>query len=232
MGDDSFGLPPADPALVNAYLSRRGLSPGRFLAVNLRVGSYVGATQDYVRPFAKLVSRLARHYELPLVVVPLALNEDDSDITSGHQLARMVEGSSVHVLDDPELDARLVKGILGKAHAAVGVSYHFCTFALSQGVPAICTFAGDYYGQKARGLAGFWKDSRLLLALEGCGTPTALAAATALFDDEPFRDALRARAARAVSRWARIFDHVTETALLGPGARAWVSAVFAVEEQG
>ncbi|MBI4522973.1 MAG: glycosyltransferase [Deltaproteobacteria bacterium] len=222
MGDDSFGLEPADSVEVETFLARYHLNPGRFLAVNVRIADYASSHQHYVRHLAELVSSLARRYELPALVVPIALNRDDSDIVSGYKLKQAVEGDVLQVLDEPRLSPRLAKGVLGKAYAAIGVSYHFCTFALTEGVPALCLFDGKYYLQKARGLAGFWENDRLSLHLRECDTATAVEKATALFDDTQFRDVLRARATTAIEKWKRTFDQVIQHSLFGARERSSV----------
>jgi polysaccharide pyruvyl transferase WcaK-like protein len=220
MGDDSFGLEPTGSVEIDALLARYHLSPGRFLAVNVRIGDYVSSHQHYVRHLAQLVSRLARRYELPVLVVPIALNKDDSDIVSGYKLKEAVDDDVLQVLDEPGLSPGLVKGVLGKAYAAVGVSYHFCTFALTQGVPALCIFDGKYYLQKARGLAGFWEDDRLLLHLRECDTETAVEKAAALFNDRRFRDVLRVRATTAIEKWKVMFDQIVTRSLLDARVRS------------
>ncbi len=212
MGDDSFGLEPAEATEVEEVLARSGLSAGRFLAVNVRLGDYAPSHRQYVQHLAQLLTGLTRYYGLPLVVVPISRNDDDSDIRSGYQLQEALPEEVLHVLDDPDLGPRVIKGILGKAFAAVGVSYHFCTFALSQGVPAVCTFDGDYYAQKARGLARFWRDDRLLLPLRHCDSEAALQRATSLIDDTRFRETLQTQGPQAVHQWEAIFDRVVQHA--------------------
>ncbi len=207
MGDDSFGLPAADSDPVKSFLSRFHLSPGKFLAVNVRVGSYAPSHAEYIQQIAGLMSNLSRRYDLPIVVVPIALDMYDSDIVAGHRLSEAVAKDHIQVLDRPEeLTAALVKGILGHAYAAVGVSYHFCTFALSQGVPAICIFDGAYYSQKAKGLSHFWGDERLALPLNKLDLKEATRQASELIEDQKFREALRVRAEIAHQKWEEIFD--------------------------
>jgi polysaccharide pyruvyl transferase WcaK-like protein len=228
MGDDSFGLEPAEATEVQAALTRVGLGSCRFLAVNLRIGTYAPSHAQYLHHFARLVARLARYYALPLLVVPISCNDDDSDIRSGYQLREAVQSECLCVLDDPDLSPRQVKGILGRAHAAVGSSYHFCTFALSQGVPAICTFDGAYYAQKARGLARFWGEDRLWLPLRQCHSESALSQTTSFIDDARLRDALQVRASRAVNTWKETFDRAVHDALFGRPARGVVTGAGAL----
>ncbi len=205
-GDDSFGCEAEHSPELDALLSRYLLIPGSFLAVNVRIADYAPSQGNYLQQFAQLVAGLTRHYNMPAVVVPIALNAGDSDIVAGYKLQKVARSGSVQVLNEPELSRRLVKGVLGKAFAAVGVSYHLCTFALSQGIPAISTVDGEYYAQKARGLVRFWGDERLSLPLRECGTDVALKKATDLFDDRQFREVLPRRAKAAVANWQEAFD--------------------------
>src|SRR3990167_6942879 len=143
---------------------------------------------------------------MPIVIVPIALNPGDSDIVSGKELAKLVRSAQILVMENNNLTPGLVKGILGKAFGVVGVSYHFCTFALSQGVPAVCIHDGDYYLQKARGLCGFWKDGRLALPLNETSTNQAVNHIVQLFEDGVFREKLSLEAKKSKELWYNIFD--------------------------
>jgi polysaccharide pyruvyl transferase WcaK-like protein len=50
----------------------------------------------------------------------------------------------------------LVKAAIGASRFTLGLSYHVHVFGLSQGVPAIIAYSGDYYRFKSEGLAGFY----------------------------------------------------------------------------
>lgn len=206
MGDDSFGLAATDFEQVKSFLSRFNLSPGKFIATNVRVGGYAPSHAKYIQQIAHLMSNLSKRYDLPVVVVPISLDRWDSDLTSGYQLVEAIKSDRIQVLDSQELNAALVKGILGQAYAAVGVSYHFCTFALSSGVPAICIFDGDYYSQKARGLSCFWGDERLALPLNKLDLNEATRQVCEVIEDCQFRAELRTRADLAIQKWQEIFD--------------------------
>lgn len=216
MGDDSFGLPAAGFEQVESFLSRYHLSPGKFIAANVRVGGYAPSHAQYIQQIADLMSNLSQRYDLPVVVVPISWERWDSDITSGYQLCEAMRSDRIQVLDKPEeLTTDLVKGILGQAYAAVGVSYHFCTFALSQAVPAICIFDGDYYSQKAKGISHFWGDERLALPLNKLDLKEATRLVSELIEDREFRKTLSIRAEIALQRWSEIFDLKVNEMLLG-----------------
>jgi polysaccharide pyruvyl transferase WcaK-like protein len=118
----------------------------------------------------------------------------------------MTHSSKVLVLENDNLTPSLVKGILGKAFGAVGVSYHFCTFALGQGVPTVCIHDGNYYLQKARGLSEFWGDKRLSLPLKGMNTDLAIDHIAEVFNDDLLRKKLHDCSIQAVESWKHIFS--------------------------
>ena len=206
IGDDSFGLPCPDEAEISACLATQGLEPGKFLAFNVRVGPYAAGHNQYLQFVARLADELARAFRVPILIVPIAFNETDSDDRSGEELLNRTKHVEAQRIGSGELTSSLVRGLLGKALGAIGVSYHFCTFALSQGIPAVCLYEGDYYSQKARGICGFWQDRRLAISLQKADVSSAVEQVSTLLRDLPFRTRLRQQARTAVKDWHKVFD--------------------------
>ena len=206
MGDDSFGLSSVNDNHVLAILSQYGIKENRFLAFNIRIGYYAKEHTKHMKQISKIMDKLSMRFRMPIMIVPIALNESDNDITSGRKLAKLTCSSRVLVLENNNLTPDLVKGILGKAFGAVGVSYHFCIFALSQGVPAVCLYDGDYYSQKAKGICSFWGDNRLALPLRNMDTDEAVDHISRIFEDEQLYEKLCQRSKEATEQWQSIFD--------------------------
>lgn len=204
IGDDSLGIVPADRAEVDTLLARHGISAGRFIAVNVRMGPYTPVQDRHLRDLAELLARLSSMSALPLLAVRISVAEDDSDLASARQLSGALGGGSLTILDREPLSVALVKGVLGRAHGAIGMSYHFCTFALSQGVPAVAIHLGDYYDQKARGLAAFWGDDRLAMSIASLGGAAARPVHE-VFSDASLRERLQQRAGEASRIWENGF---------------------------
>lgn len=215
MGDDSFGLPSAEDSIILNMLAGYGIKAGKFLALNVRIGSYVSESRSYLKQVATIMDKLASKLQMPILIVPIALNPDDSDISSGKELAKLSRSSQVLVLEYDNLTPSIVKGILGKAYGAVGASYHFCTFALTNGVPAVCIYAGDYYAQKARGLCEFWKDKRLALPLKNINIELAAYHIAQVFKDEVLREKLNRLSQQALERWQYVFDKRVKNSFAG-----------------
>jgi polysaccharide pyruvyl transferase WcaK-like protein len=209
MGDDSFGLPSAEPQ-VQKCLAAQGLMPGRFLAFNVRVGFYALEHRQYLPTIARLADELSRAFRMPVIVVPIAFNEGDSDDQSGQELLGMMRSSDARLLGSNDLTPSLVRGVLGQAFGAVGVSYHFCTFALSQGVPAIALYDGEYYGQKGRGLCRFWQDNRLAISLRDTRVSCLHRNIANVLEDSAGRQKLRRQALLAHKNWEEVFDQQVE----------------------
>lgn len=206
MGDDSFGLPCSEEAEIAASLAAQGLEPGKFLAFNVRVGFYAAGHGEYLQFVARLAEGLGRVLSLPILVVPIAFNNSDSDDRTAERLLNLMQHTEARRINSEHLTPGLVRGLLGKAFGAVGVSYHFCTFALSQAVPAVCLHEGDYYSQKARGICGFWQDNRLAMSLREANISSAVQQVSATLRDSALRAKLAERARSAFRDWQKIFD--------------------------
>ncbi len=206
MGDDSFGMEACSDERTQSLLDKYGLRSGHYVAVNVRVAKYAHEHEAHLRGVAELLDHLSDHLNLPFLVVPIAFNEADSDVVAGQALASLTGRSTVHVFDDPALSVAEAKGLLRHAYGAVGVSYHFCTFALSEGVPAVCIYAGDYYGQKARGLAAFWGDDRLSVYLGEHNVADTSALLEEVWADNGLREDLSNKRNDFKARWMEAFD--------------------------
>ena len=209
MGDDSFGLAAADDAEVASLLERHGLSRSRFLAVNLRISSYSHEHAMHAREFARLVKAVAAALHVPAVVVPICVGKGECDIVAGRRLQTLIK--ELVMIDDDCLTPALVKGILKQAYAGIGASYHFCTFCLGQGVPALCTVAGKYYLQKAAGLASFWERPEILVRLGTTGSASGLSRMARFLESDAVRRQLHARAEQALATWNACFAQAAST---------------------
>jgi polysaccharide pyruvyl transferase WcaK-like protein len=206
MGDDSFGLAPAEPPLVDNVLAKYNLKAKGFLAANVRVARYSRVHADEVQKLAAIIDAVAGHFHMPVLVVPIAFNPGDSGVAAGRDLVSAMRSADAAVLNERNPTPGLAKGVLGRAFGALGVSYHFCTFALSQGIPAVCAYASEYYSQKASGLSDFWGDERLALALKSEDPIAAARQVIGVFEDPLVREKLRTQSDRAHAHWEEVFD--------------------------
>jgi polysaccharide pyruvyl transferase WcaK-like protein len=142
---------------------------------------------------------------MPILIVPIQLVGSDSDVASGQKIVDAASSASVSLMRQHDLTAPLVKGVLGRAFGAIGVSHHFCTYALSQGVPAVCIYEGDYYRQKALALAASWGDNRLALPLRRLELATAARDIARVLKDETLRAKLFSLSKTATQRWRELF---------------------------
>ena len=151
-GDDSFGLSPAPFSEVKDVISSFGLEDTKYLVGNCRISNYSGENINAVDRYAKFYDKLSSISGLPVLLVPISRGSSDSDVQSGISISRQSETGNIVAIEDSELSAEQTKSIIGHSKGAVGVSYHFCLFALSQGVPAVPIASNEYYSQKANGL--------------------------------------------------------------------------------
>jgi hypothetical protein len=117
----------------------------------------------------------------------------------------MAGHEGIKVMQADGLMPATVRGVLGCAWGGIGVSYHFCTFSLTEGIPAICLYADPYYKQKAQGIAAFWGDERLSLSLSEMQVGPAMSHIRQVFEDTKLRAALVQRTQDAQRTWHEIF---------------------------
>jgi polysaccharide pyruvyl transferase WcaK-like protein len=204
-GDDSLGMPAAGDCAVHELMGSYQIASQRFIAVNLRIAPYNDISRVAIKSLVETLGKLSTMYGAELVLVPISIAEGDSDIDAGRELGSLLGEVPMKVIGGGGLSAPLIKGLLAHAIGAIGVSYHFNTFALSQGVPAVAIYSGAYYRQKANGLAAFWGDARLAMPIEHLGAEAELGV-RAVFDDLLLRKRLKLRAEQAAKDWEEHFS--------------------------
>jgi len=141
-----------DDAIEPAYEGRQD-STGTLLGVNFRVAEYAGITQSDVdrlrRPMRALAAKLAtKLVALPVCIVNSVESSSDATVAS-HLVDPKTEGTDDQI---PQTPVALIERISGCRVVVTG-SYHAAVFALAQGIPAVCVYNTEYYGNKFRGLA-------------------------------------------------------------------------------
>lgn len=140
-----------DDAIDPAY--RAGTDKlGKTIGVNFRVSEYAGIAQSDVDRISDPLRAFARSLPAKLISLPVCFvdsAEAASDATSVSRLADSSNGDSDDILSNSTEE--LIQRI-GRCRMVVSGSYHAAVFALSQGIPAVCVFNTEYYGNKFRGL--------------------------------------------------------------------------------
>jgi len=207
MGDDSFGLPPVDDMVVARVLSDYGLNPRGFIGLNVRRNRrYNPLELQQLHEIGELVDKIADRLKMPVLIVPIAYDPVEGDLVTGEEMTKYINSATTLMLDHKNLTPALIKGVLSQAFGALGVSYHFCMFALSGGVPTICIYDGRYYSQKARSLCVFWRDERLALSLDNVQINSAAEHILNIFEDNRLRSKLSLNSQQAAVRWRDVFD--------------------------
>jgi polysaccharide pyruvyl transferase WcaK-like protein len=147
-GDDAWDLPSAPINKARRVLRSAGI-PEAFIAANIRFDAATGWSHGDVGRFAHVLDRLGDKYELPIVFVRLLYGNNDD-----YQSARLIQSQMREhsFLIDEEMGGQLTKAVLSIARCAIGVSYHFCVFALSAGTPTVGIYRTEYMAHKFRGL--------------------------------------------------------------------------------
>ncbi len=158
VADEALALPAAAAARVHAYLGEAGIAPGQpFLAVHWRSTDYTQETAPLFPRVAALFESASRATGLPAVFFPMSydVHSRHDDECCAALRAHMTEAARLRLAPVTH-DVGLIKGAIGLAQLTLGLSYHVHVFGLSQGVPAVIAYSGDYYRYKSDGLAGFY----------------------------------------------------------------------------
>jgi len=136
-----------DDAIELAY-NLRGPALGNAIGVNLRLADYAGTSEDSVGKLRDPLQSVAEASKSPLVPIPIALHESDSDVAAAEKLLGTQGCVSLEKVARPEDVIRMI----GRCRVVVTGSYHGGLFALAQGIPIVGLMQSPYYEQKFKGL--------------------------------------------------------------------------------
>jgi colanic acid/amylovoran biosynthesis protein len=143
-----------DDAIAPAYESR-GETIGAKLGVNFRVAYYAGITQSDVDALRPTMRSIAASLETQMISLPVCIRDSMESPSDSTVLTQLVDPRESD--PDPLTPQELINRI-SDCRLVVTGSYHAAVFALAQGIPAICVFNHEYYGNKFRGLADEFGD--------------------------------------------------------------------------
>ena len=148
--DRSSVVVTGDDAIELAY-SVRTDKLGKAIGVNLRVSSYSNVGEDLLEKVGAVLHRVASKHEAPLVPVPIAINDEVSDVRTIQRLVD--EGDQTYESEAGPLTPLQVITRISRCRLVVAGSYHAAVFALAQGIPTVCLANSTYYVDKFMGLA-------------------------------------------------------------------------------
>jgi len=152
-GDDAWDLPPAPAPVIDALFRQADLPP-RFIAAQMRIDRATSFDSTDTVVMANILDAAAAALGLPVVFVRMFYADQDDDLESARRVSALMRAPTKVV--EEELDPATTKGILARAVIAIGVSYHFCVFAISSGTPTVGLYRNPYMIQKIRGLEEMW----------------------------------------------------------------------------
>ncbi|MEX2659939.1 MAG: polysaccharide pyruvyl transferase family protein [Acidimicrobiales bacterium] len=139
-----------DDAVEIAHQGLAADVAGAGLGVNVRASTYAGVSDDLVDELRRQIGRVGALVDAPLVRLPVAHHEADSDVRA---LDRLL-GESDHAGPSAgPLTSTAFAELVGQCRAIVTGSYHAAVFALSQGIPVVALAGSRYYVDKFAGLA-------------------------------------------------------------------------------
>jgi polysaccharide pyruvyl transferase WcaK-like protein len=164
-GDDTLTFKAAPSARCYRLLQKAGIDTSRpFLAFQYR--HYLDYEEDhYYDLFAAFVDEAIRASALPVVGVPMHFGGFDERTHLTEVGRRLTFVDRFHVVRR-HLTPAEAKGLMGKAAAAFGISYHSAVFSLSSGTPYLGLYRGDHYAQKMQGLSELYDLAELAMPID------------------------------------------------------------------
>jgi len=149
-----------DDAIEPAY-ELRSETQGTMIGVNFRVADYAGITQWDVESLRGPMRGASKKLGAELISLPVCTVDSVESSSDAEVVSHLVDPGDA-TDEAPQTPAALIERIR-KCRLVVTGSYHAAVFALAQGIPAICVFNTEYYGNKFRGLAEEFGDGCVLV---------------------------------------------------------------------
>ena len=168
-GDEAISLALPAKDVIDEVFRGEGLpTSGLRIGINLRDPGDMGiggAPTELGRLLASTLDRIIQNTGARLVFIPLdtAAGEDDR-VFMDQVLSAMSRADVVRTVRG-EYPPGVIKGLIARMDAQVGMAYHSLLFALSAGVPAVGLYAGQYYRMKIRGLFEMFEMEGLAIRL-------------------------------------------------------------------
>lgn len=177
-GDDAVDLPTCGQGRLSEILEAEGIDLDRpVLVANFRSTAYshryVGG--QYQR-FGAVLDQLVEKHRCQIVFVPFCYDEDGraDDRTAAFDVTKHMRNRNATRIVMGRYTPEEIKGLVSIGEIAVGVSYHFAVFSLTQGIPCLTLFDNEYYRMKFTGLYGHFGCRPWHFAMDDAGVDALL----------------------------------------------------------
>lgn len=173
IGDDAVDLPTCSAARLEQILAEEGVDTDRpWVVANFRSTAYTShyRSSQYVA-LAALLDRVVEAHGYSVLFVPFCYDDEGrvDDRTAAFDVTKhMKHRDAAHIIMG-EYRPEEIKALVGTGQIAVGVSYHFAVFSLTQGIPCFTPYDNEYYRLKMKGLHAQFGDRDWLYALNTDG---------------------------------------------------------------
>ncbi len=142
-----------DDAIDPAYRARSD-RPGNHMGVNFRVADYSGIRQSDVDRIGNPIRAFAMTLPAKLISLPVCFVDSAESASDATTVSRLADSSTHDSGRKFSNTTDALIQLIGGCRVVVSGSYHAAALALAQGVPAVCIYNTEYYGNKFHGLAG------------------------------------------------------------------------------
>jgi len=154
VGDDALTLP-SEPNEKIKYLIEKTSRP--ILGVQFRNSNYIRRLEnEKFKNLASLLDSLIRDFDLQVLFIPMSYSKNADDANSALKIHSYMINKDRSTLLSDNSGPMEIKYAISRVDYFLGTSYHALLFALSQGVPALGLYSGEYYSLKIKGLFDFF----------------------------------------------------------------------------
>lgn len=139
------------------------------VALNLRHAHYSTLTSDGLKALVRGLDFVARRQGLVLIPVPMCLSDHENDISALQDFSELLRrNGSQNVTIQPvprDGNADGMRRLIRECDAAIGVSYHFCLFAMMSGISCLGLSTSEYFSTKLGGLFRLFQASEFVVSM-------------------------------------------------------------------
>lgn len=155
VGDDAVDLPVCSDEELRKVCMNEGIPLNKtVVTAQFRPTSYTSQYSGEYTVFARVLDALIERLGCHVVFVPTCYHEACDDRCAAYAVFIRMRNRACTTIINGQYRPEVIKRLVGLGQIALGVSYHFGVFALTQGVPVFTFYANEYYRDKFQGLYG------------------------------------------------------------------------------
>lgn len=212
-GDDAASLQVCDSAELASVCRSEGIPTDKtIITAQFRLTSHTRSYSTEFGEFAKVLDRIIEREDCHIVFVPIAYSECSDDRLAAFAVKMHMKHKENTTIVTGNHRPEVIKALIGMGRAAIGVSYHFGVFALTQGVPFFAVYENEYYRLKFSGLYGHFGSPDWYMSFENAVPDEFALRVSSVIGDNSIRQRLLDHAVKIRVQVDSVYDRIAELA--------------------